>query len=128
MSDKSKNYPATEDGLWEAFFETDEMLEYVEASDKINAALERGDAEVALPTAFLAKTISGKVNFQDPEIVAAWNRCCDLVGLPDKKVAEPPGPSGDDMRARHEVTASPKIRYKTPPKENEQGDKEDLPF
>jgi hypothetical protein len=101
-SNKSPDYPATEDGLWEALFDTDEMMEYVHASDKIHAAAKRGDAEVALPTAFLAHVICNRVNFDDPHIVAAWNRCCDLVGLPEKRI-DVPGPTADEMRTAHEV-------------------------
>lgn len=101
-SNKSPDYPSTEDGLWEALFETDEMMEYVQATDKIHSAIERGDAEVALPAEFLARAISNKVNFDDPYIVAAWNRCCELVGLPEKRI-EVPGPSADEMRTGRDV-------------------------
>jgi hypothetical protein len=124
-SDKTPQYPATEDGLWQAFFDTDEMYEYIAATDKIHAAQKRGDTEVALPTAFLARVIANRINFDDPEIVAAWNRCCDLVGLPDKKEAQP-GPSPGETRTLHDVTATP-IRFKERPK-NETGDEEDGPF
>lgn|SRR5579885_3376469 len=103
-SNKSPEYPATEEGLWQAFFDTDEMMEYVHATDKIRAAQERGEAEVALPTAFLARVIANNINFDDPQIVAAWNRCCDLVGLPEKSI-EVPGPTADEMRTAHEVKA-----------------------
>src|SRR5579871_1484938 len=119
-SNKSPNYPATEDGLWEALFNTDEMMDYVQATDKINEALERGDAEVALPTAFLARAISNRVNFDDPHIVAAWNRCCELVGLPEKRI-EVRGPTADEMRTAHEVKPMRIGPFKRP-KEDEKDD------
>ncbi len=105
MPDKSNNSPndtEAEERLWEALFETDEMMEYVEATEKINSAIERGDAAVSLPTAFLARAISNRVNLDDPHIVAAWNRCCELAGLPEKKI-EVPGPTADEMRTAHAV-------------------------
>src|SRR5229473_1595364 len=76
-------YPATEQGLTEAFFDTDEVNAYIDATDKIRVALNRGDPEVSLPTEFLYNAISNTLSFTDPKIVAAWNRACDLVGLPE---------------------------------------------
>src|SRR5579872_3460240 len=71
---KAPEYERNESGLWSAFFDTDEMSEYVTATNKILAAIKRGDKEVALPTEFLRHAISNIINFRDPLIVAAWNR------------------------------------------------------
>ena len=118
-SDEAPHYAPTEDGLWEAFFDTDEMLEYVHATDKIHAAQERGEKEVSLPTEFLARVIANKINFDDPEIVAAWNRCCDLVGLPEQKKGEPGGPAPAEMRAHRDVAKMKPITYEPPAKDDE---------
>src|SRR5258708_5422840 len=96
-------YPATEQGLTEAFFDTDEVNAYIAATDKIREALERGDKEVSLPTEFLYNSISNLLPFSDPTIVNAWNRCCDLVELPEKKRGRDEM-KGEDMFLRHRIT------------------------
>ncbi|MCU1336672.1 MAG: hypothetical protein JWO19_2253 [Bryobacterales bacterium] len=104
-------YPATEQGLTEAFFDTDEVNAYIDATDKIREAQKRGDKEVSLPTEFLYNSISNIIPFSDGTIVDAWNRCCDLVGLPEKKRGVE-GPTGDDMFLRHHIQVGHALRYK----------------
>jgi hypothetical protein len=124
MMSKTPDYPPTENGLWEAFFDTDEMAAYLSATKKIDAALKRGDAEVALPTEFLSQAISNRINFDDRRIVDAWNRCCDLVGLPDQKKTFGAGPGVDDMRLREDAKIGHALTLKTGSDDTE----EDRPF
>lgn len=104
-------YPATDQGLTEAFFDTDEVNAYIHATDKIREALKRGDKEVSLPTEFLDNSISNIIPFSDPTIVGAWNRCCDLVELPEKKRGVE-GPTGDDMFLRHHILVGHALKFK----------------
>jgi hypothetical protein len=122
--DEHPLYPQTEDGLWQAFFDTDEMADYLDATNKINAARERGDAEVSLPVAFLSRAIANNINFDDRRIVDAWNRCCDIVNLPGQKKTFGAGPGVDEMRIRNEVTVGHALTLKTQPDETD----EDHPF
>ena len=84
MTRKGK-LPPTEDALWAAFLETDEVAEYIAATDKISEAIERGEEEVSLPTAFLAKRLPQTIPFHDEAYVVAWNRVCDEAGKPGRK-------------------------------------------
>lgn len=113
-------YPATEQGLTEAFFDTDEVNAYIAATDKIRKAMDRGDPEVSLPTEFLYNAISNTLSFTDPKIVAAWNRACDLVGLPEKKQGVE-GFTGADMFAHRNITVGHALRFKTSRKEEGEG-------
>jgi hypothetical protein len=105
------DYPATEQGLTEAFFDTDEVNAYIDATDKIHDARKRGEKEVSLPTEFLYNAICNIIPFSDPTIVDTWNRCCDLVGLPEKKRGVE-APTGEDMFLRHAIRVSHALSFR----------------
>jgi len=113
-------YPQTESGLWEAFFDTDEMSAYVQATEKIREAEERGDEEVSLPTEFLSDAIANTVNFTDAKIIAAWNRCCDLAGLPEKK-RDVEGVSASHMHLRRNLKVGHALKLKKRGQEEQEG-------
>ena len=120
---KQPIYPATQSGLWTAFFDTDEMAEYVAATNKISAAIKRGDKEVSLPTEFLAKRLPQAIPFHEKEYVDAWNRVCDEVGMPDQKMPLPEEKT-DPMVLQNDLNVGKKISLKESPAPDE----EDGPF
>ena len=120
-----------EEGLWQELFMTPEMEEYLDTSDKITAAQERGDKEVSVPTDLAVRAIAGSINFRDPKMVEAWNRCCDLMGLPEKKRSlEGPkeGPTGKDMVTLRDITVYKAIRFKKRTKDDKGGSGAGGPF
>lgn len=127
----SGRVPPMEEELWQELFMTHEMEEYLDASDKIDAARERGDKEVSVPTDLAVRAIAGSINFRDPKMVEAWNRCCDLVGLPGKKrsVEFPKeGPTGKDMVTLRDITVYKAIRFKKRTKDDKGGSGAGGPF
>lgn len=115
--------PPTVNDLWAAFFDTDEMAEYLAATNKIRAAVNRGDKEVSLPTEFLAKRLPDVIPFHDRDFVDAWNRVCDEVGLPEQKMPFPEE-KADPMVLQNDLHVGRKINLKKSPA----GDEEDGPF
>ena len=114
-------YPKTVNGLWAAFFDTDEMAEYHAATNKISAALKRGDKEVSLPTEFLAKRLPQAVPFHDKEFVDAWNRVCDEVGMPEHKMPLPEE-AKDPMVLQDDLQVRKALNLKKASDEDEEGD------
>jgi hypothetical protein len=99
------------------------MAEYLAATNKISAAIERGDKEVSLPTEFLAKRLPQVIPFHDKEYVDAWNRVCDEVGRPDQKMLAPEE-KADPMVLQNDLPVGRKISLKESPTPDE----EDGPF
>ncbi len=77
------------DRLAEAFTETPEMAAYLDFIDTANEAIERGDKEATLPTAFLSRAIHEFQPMDYPHLRETWNRLCDEMGLPEEKKPVP---------------------------------------
>jgi hypothetical protein len=127
----AKSFLPKEEEIWQELFMTREMEEYLDTSDKITAAQERGDKEVSVPTDLAVSAIANSINFRDPKLMEAWNRCCDLVGLPEKKrsVEFPKeGPTGKDMVTLRDITVYKAIRFKKRTKDDKGGSGAGGPF
>src|SRR5579871_2679475 len=89
MKGKGDLEPTAEERLQEAFIETDEMGEFLDAQDKARAAAERGDEEVSLPSALISRIFAAVQPLDLAHLRAVWNRVCDEMGMPEQKQAMP---------------------------------------
>jgi hypothetical protein len=73
------------EALQAEFIETDEMADYLDFTEKVRDAVERGDSEVTVPTAFLARVIPSFQPLDFPHLREAYNALCDRHGLPEAR-------------------------------------------
>jgi hypothetical protein len=81
--------PTPLERLEEAFIDTDEMREFLAAREKAAQAAERGESEVVMPAALIARIFDITQPHDLAHLRHAWNRVCDEQGMPGEKKPEP---------------------------------------
>lgn len=113
MKGKGDSEPTAEERLYEAFIDTEEMREFLDAQNKARASAERGDKDVLMPAAVIFRIFAAIQPLDVMYLRAAWNRVCDETGMPEQKQPMPDFTAADMTAGKRISVRKKPLHYNT---------------